>query len=142
MAREWTGELIMKRYISLFIILIVIVASSVVLKNIILGNAKVISLNNDLISGVVSTSLQKTSGSTYLPIVNKDFSIGSVHYFDSNNWVVVSLLPVGTSADPGTIVLKDVNGSYQTFFGPANSLQNVDLSSLPADVVTYLKTGK
>ena len=130
----------MRHLIKSLIAIIVIVVIVLIAKSIILGHMRVISLQSSTISGAIASSIQ--SSSSYYPIENKDYAVGHIQYFDNKQWAVVSILPVGTSSDSATLVLKMSSGGYKTAFGPANSFQGANLSALPAEVAKYVKTGR
>lgn len=104
----------------------------------ILQRAGVATLKNDQIAATVEDSLKSSAVGSYTPIAGKDYTVKSVKYFDNKQWVVVSILPVGTSSDPAKLVLKQQNGEYRTVVGPSNFFPPDNLVSFPSDVVNYL----
>ena len=116
---------------------LVVVIIAIGARYFILDRASVVSIKYDPLSSAVSKGLE-VSGSNYLPIEGKDFKVSKVSYFDNNTWVVVGVDPIGNSADPATLVLHLVSGTYSTALGPLNSFNGVDLSGIPSDVQSYL----
>lgn len=133
------GERTMSRKILAirFVLVIAYIAAVVLARYLILDKAKTVSFNNSPVQQALNNSFKLSAG--YLPIVGKDYSIAGVKYFDGGQWAVVSLKPIGTSADPGTVVLTKQAGGYRAVLGPSNFFQASDTASLPADVANYLE---
>lgn len=89
------------------------------------------------LAGPVSIGIGQ-AGSGALQEAGKDYKIESAKYFDNNEWVVVNILPLKNNADPAVMVLKKVNGFYQTVLGPAGQFSGSYFYVLPLDVYQYM----
>lgn len=103
----------------------------------ILGRIPVTNLSASQLSTAVAKGIGSTpSGSK--PVVGKDFTIQSVHYFVTNTWAVVFVTKNGNNA---VLVEHKQNGSYTTVLGPGTTFSANSLpSSLPTSVVFYLNS--
>jgi len=128
----------MRKLLVTILIIIIAVPAILFAKYIILDKTSVAILKFDPISGAVSKGLQVSTGTNYLPIAGKDFKINKVVYFDNNTWAVVTIIPVGGSADPATLILEQNSGNYKAVVGPDNSFNGVDLTLVPSDVKNYV----
>jgi ABC-type xylose transport system substrate-binding protein len=92
------------------------------------------------LSGVVSQSLSNLGSHGSLPIEGKDYVLSSVRYFDNQTYAVAQVKPLNQVADPGSLVLQQINGTYRVILGPGTAFSSVDTQELPNDVVQYLKS--
>lgn len=90
-----------------------------------------------VLDGPISVGIGQTSAGA-LPAAGKDYQIKNVRYFNDKEWVVVKILPLKTKADPAVLVLKKVDGVYQTVLGPAGQFSSSYLYVMPRDVGYYL----
>ena len=104
----------------------------------ILDRARLVTLSADPLYSALAGSLQSGPYGSYLPVEGKDYTVGSVKYFDNGQWAVVSVVPVGTSSDPSSVVLQKQGKTYRTVIGPSNSFLGTNMAGLPADLVKYL----
>lgn len=110
----------------------------VLARTIITGGASTINLSPaSALAGPVSIGMGQTSSGT-LPEAGKDYQIKTAKYFDDKQWVVVNILPLKTKADPAVMVLKKIDGVYQTVLGPAGQFTNSYSYVMPPDVSSYL----
>jgi hypothetical protein len=126
----------MSRYLSVFGVLIILLTGAFLIRSVILDSAAAVSLAQDPLAASVTASLK---GSSYTPILGKDYVIADTSYFEGQQWVVVSIEPVGTSSDAAKLVLKKDNTTYKNILGPSNFFQASDFSALPASVTNFLK---
>jgi hypothetical protein len=121
------------------LVLLGIVMLSLGVRLLLLQGASPVSLKYDPVADATYKSLRGPGAYTFLE--QKDFTITQEKYFQDKKWVVVSLKPIGESADPATVILEDINGNYQKVAGPSNFFQDSDLASLPTEVVNFIKSG-
>ena len=91
------------------------------------------------LSGVVSQSLAASQHASDLPLAGRDFTLQNIRHFDSQQWVVAKVQPVGNTFDPSLVVLEKINGSYEVVLGPGSAFESSYLLSLPEDVAHYLE---
>lgn len=112
---------------------------SAIAKAVILGGEPAIGLPKaPAMAGVVSVGLGQTDGDNSLPQEGKDYRLKSVRYFYDGKWAVVQINPLKENADPAVLVLKKINGIYQTVLGPAGQFTNSYLYVMPPDVGQYM----
>jgi hypothetical protein len=110
-----------------------------VARTIILGGEPVTSLAQaPALAGAVSVGLGQTDDSGSLQQEGQDYRLKSVRYFEDKEWAVASIKPLNNDADPAVLVLKKINGVYQTVLGPAGQFTNSYLYVMPSDVGQYL----
>jgi len=132
----------MKRVIIYLVVWLSFIAIVISGRYVILGRAKIVSLKTDAISSAIEQSFKSSGQGSYAPIEGKDYRIAGVRYFDNNQWVVVAIAPLGTSADSAKTVLQQVGSGYKKVLGPTNFFQDSDLAPLPGDVSIFLKENK
>lgn len=89
------------------------------------------------LAGPVSIGIGQASSNT-LPEIGKDYDIKSAKYFDNKEWVVVNISPLKSKGDPAFMVLKKIDGVYQTVLGPAGQFNGSYFYVMPLDVDQYL----
>lgn len=121
-----------------FLVCLVIV--SLLARWIITGGYPAVGLSStsSSLAGPVSLGIGQSTGSKNLPEAGKDYKIESAKYFDNEEWVVVNILPLKTKADPAFMVLKKVDGVYETVLGPTGQFDGSYFYVLPLDVYQYL----
>jgi hypothetical protein len=121
--------------ISTFVLLIVI---STIFKNVILGGTPQTKLSTaPPLAGTISQSIITPQSNGILPVIGKNFNITSTHYFDNQQWVVVSVSTIPDN-NGAVLVLQKLNGSYQVVLGPGTLFSSSDVQSMPASVIDYL----
>ena len=128
----------MRNYIVSGSTLVVFLIGSLLARPIILGNASVITLQQNQIAWETAKSFETLTGGTYLPIAGKDYT-SKVRYFINRQWAVVSITPINSFSDPATVVFGKSGGNYVIALGPSNSFQSSSLNGLPKEVVAYLR---
>jgi hypothetical protein len=112
---------------------------SLIVKQIILNGVPLLSLSKapSLASSVAP--YLTTPGANNFPVYGKDFKLISSHYFDDNQWAVVTVahLPDNNLA---SLVIHRINGIYMVVLGPGTSFDGSAAESMPADVGAYLSS--
>jgi hypothetical protein len=90
------------------------------------------------LAGIVSQSLGISGANNSLPVVNKDYTLQNINYFNDRSWVVVSVVPINNNADKTIVVMHMTGGLYQVVLGPGSAFPDTYLQNLPADVSQYL----
>lgn len=124
------------------ILLVILVAATLLIKNMVLGGARVVKLRSaEPLSGIVSQNLIGSSFSeSSLPVVNKDYKLDEVKFFDDRSWVSVKVSPLNGDTDRAILVLKKSGSEYTLVLGPGTAFPSSDLSILPSDLASYLSS--
>ena len=122
-----------KQLLALLVILILVLVGLHFVRLLILGDVNVPSFKPTPEEASISAMLQK-SGS---PV--KDFDV-TKDVLVSPGWHVVWIRPVGSYADLGVVVVKDVGGIYTVELGPGNQFFQASIQQLPPSVQYYLYT--
>lgn len=131
----------MKRHLLKYMTVVVVaIVLTIIIRIAVLGEAQSVELAPAApLAGAVARGLgpnSQTSGN--LPVAGKDFQISKVKYFDKGQWAVASYKPVNGNFDPGILVMKKINGVYQTMMGPGAFFSVSYTYELPTDVSQYL----
>jgi hypothetical protein len=127
-----------KQILATVLFLVVLIAISVVSKNIILNGVPQTKLQvAPPLAGTLSQSLITYKSKDVLPVIGKDFTIQSTQYFNNQQWavVLVSSVPDNNNA---ILVLEKLNGNYQVVLGPGTSFSTTDIQTMPSNVISYL----
>ena len=129
-----------KTLLKRLVLFAVILAIAMATRMIILGGKPEVNLSTaPAMAAAVSRGLGQTgSGSPYLQQEGKDYKLRSVSYFYNKEWVVVKVLPVKNNGDVAFLVLKKINGIYQSVLGPASTFNASYFYVMPLDVQKYL----
>lgn len=130
----------MRKQLTLLTICLILLGATLIARNLMFGGASYVSLTNDPIGIATSKALESSSKPNYIPVEGKDFTISHVQYFYNQTWAVVNTQSVGSSSDPGTLIMEKINSVYQKVLGPDNSFQGVDFGGIPDQVVNYIKS--
>jgi len=89
-------------------------------------------------AAAVSQSLGLSASRTTLPVIDEDYSLQDVRYFQGNEWAVATVAPTKPDADTVLIVMKKIGGTYQPVLGPGVVFSSSYVYTLPPDVSQYL----
>ena len=128
-----------KSLLKIFGSLLALVAVTLLIRVIVTGGYPTIKLSStsSSLAGPVSVGIGQASSGP-LPEIGKDYKIKSAEYFDNKEWVVVNILPIKSQGDPAFMVLKKIDGVYQTVLGPAGQFNGSYFYMMPLDVDQYL----
>ena len=119
-------------------ILAILLGAALFVKPILLGNAKVVTLQSaPPLSATISQAFT-SSGYTTLPVMGKDYRLQNTRYFENGEWVVTVIRGISDKVSDGYVILKQVNGVYLVALGPGSILPSTSTDNLPTDVSQYL----
>src|SRR5581483_1817801 len=130
--------MITKTNIASLVVICLLVAILPFVKHSILGANYVTLPSAKPLAGVISQSLGGAGKKTALPVEGKDYT-ATLHYFNSNTWVVAVIKPRNNSLNVNTIVFEKRQGTYQAVIGPATALPTSQLNNLPTNLADYTK---
>ena len=124
---------------ALVLLLVAVIVSGFVIKLFVLGGSTPIHLKPaPELSGAISQSLASTNAATALPRNGTDYRLKNTSYFDSDIWVVTSIVPTGADSNQSIVILHKSQGIYRVVPGPGTAFASTQLSGLPGDVTSYL----
>ena len=131
----------MKRNTIILVTIIVLATTllALAIPRIILGKTADQATDDSYTSTIAETISDPTSSSPFLR-QGSDFTVSNERYFNSKEWLVVTVSPVKkNAAEPAVIVLHLQDSKYTTVIGPGTTFDERDLTTLPSEVIQYLR---